>query len=358
MDYSAFFCLLLFLMEISFFAHLKNNRGKQLSCFVLLFTQIFLILAFRAPTVLADTEGYYLHFKDANIKSLGVFSIYERFEYGYLFLEQFTKKYISRDFLVFQIIVNAIIIWGTMYFLYKKSRCTWMVMLLYVISRYVLSETIAARQGIAVVIVLWTIPYLENKSLIKYCIGVLLASLFHSSAIIMIVLIVLRVEFLSNKVKLAIIYLVAFVFFFLYSYVINKYLEGVYATTNKVSGINPVGLFAGINALAIMLYAIILRRNCKVTKPPQHDMLLVLSILYVVISIMSVRLWILVRFSMYFFPFLIIYVSDLYSLSKRTPLTQCATYSIIILISFSSMYIFSVRPEWVMLFPYKTYFEI
>lgn len=357
MDYTIIPYLILFLLEIGFFANVKHNRGKQQVCFWVLFIQFFIIFAFRAPTVLADTDSYYKHFNQVNeFLPIGIFGGRERFERGYLLYEQLIHNFVSDNFLVFQIITTAIILGGTMWFLYKKSKCTWMVLFLYVISRFMIGEVIATRQGIAIVIALWSFPYLERKQYIKYSIGIIFAYFFHSSAVAMLLLIPLYVDYLSYRMKIIVLCAGTLVLFVGYSYFINTYIEGVYGSTNKVSGVNPIGIFASANALALFVYASYIgdRKRKKITGKNWNE-LMIISLLYLLVSVLTIRLWIFTRLALYFFPFMIIYISNLYAVSSKATRYRVATCCLALFLTATLLFIFSYRPEWVRIFPYSFY---
>lgn len=66
----------------------------------------------------------------------------------------------------------------------KEKPCVYII--LFVITRYYLCSLNIVRQALAMMIILYSLQYLEKKEFMKYIIGIIMASLFHQMAIIYI----------------------------------------------------------------------------------------------------------------------------------------------------------------------------
>ena len=161
---------------------LKRNRMMLLIFFV----GFFVLLALRDISVGNDLEEYQLIF-DRCIKM--PFNKLQdlRWEIGYTFYNKFVS-FISKDFR-FLLIITAIIILIPIYKLYsKEGKYNILLILLFINMPCFLIIFSGLRQAIAISIGVVAYMAIENKKYIFSAIMIILAVLFHISAVVLILL--------------------------------------------------------------------------------------------------------------------------------------------------------------------------
>lgn len=107
------------------------------------------------------------------------------FEKGFLFLNA-TVALFTDNFQWVIVLSSAITIGCVAYSIYKQSTSPFLSVFLYITLMYYYGSFCLIRQGIAISISLTAFTYLKKQNFLKYLLLVLLASLFHSSALILI----------------------------------------------------------------------------------------------------------------------------------------------------------------------------
>lgn len=176
-----------FLFSIKGFT--KTNK-----IFFLIIVGVVLILVqgLRRYDVGSDTLNYVYIYKNANNMSYDQILNTETFvEKGYLIYNKFLGS-ISPNNPQLMIFINAILInVPILIFIYKNAKYMVFSTLLYVIMYFYIDSFAIMRQFIAIGIILLGFEFLKRNNLILFVLFVLFASLFHSSAIIMLLLPVL-----------------------------------------------------------------------------------------------------------------------------------------------------------------------
>lgn len=177
--------LILFILLILSCFFKKNKY--IFSYFVLIF-----LSAFRFETG-PDWESYYNYYND--------YKVYQdifKFETGYYFLIKAFNT-IGVSYVGYQIITSIIYPLPLMYFFKKYSKNTFFSLLIYFNSLYLIYNMGVNRQFTALMITIFAYNYLIEKEYKKYIFFIFVAYLFHSSAIIGIILIFLRELKISHK---------------------------------------------------------------------------------------------------------------------------------------------------------------
>lgn len=151
------------------------------------FIAIFLLYSLRASSVGRDVPGYERAYGVANVDLFAGLRI-GNFEKGYLFLMWICNK-LNFSFQWFLTLCNAFILLPIYRYIRKYSQNVFLSIIIYVCYMFFEFNLTGLRQAIATSIVLMAIMALiESKQhwlgLLKYCLIVLLATMFHTGAFV------------------------------------------------------------------------------------------------------------------------------------------------------------------------------
>jgi hypothetical protein len=326
----------------------KNNLA-----YIIVFVQLLILSGRFGLENIPDRDGYAFHFQ--NLRSDGPFykiNLNDRFGVGYLFFEKFIHNVITDSMLHYDIITAFITLFATFYFFKKYSHYAWLTLFLFVSLRLCLSELIAVRQAMALVVGFFAYYSLRQKRNILYFLLVLIAMTFHNSAYILLLFFLME-RIKINKKSYFIFTVGLVIVFYFYGYILENYILQLSIDDSKYydNSIDKnmfayIGLFNAI--IAIVLFTIILflnRRSLYGGRLEKENTFIAFT--YLAIAIMSIRLSVLSRFEIYLLPFVIVYISNLI---YYLPCKWQKHLMIFILVLFSvstSLFLFSVRPEWV-----------
>jgi len=199
--YYSIFCILLILTIIDFY-----NIKRYQAIFILFLIGIALILF---SGLRYDTGFDYFNYKNNFIlfkKGQGIFN--KSFEPGFSLLVIILNK--LRANYQWVLIISAILaVTLKLAFIKKYSPYIFLSVLLYYSRVYLFNDLGQIRQGIALGIILWSLVYLLERRFIKFTLVVLLASLFHVSALIFFPVYFL-VNHKFNKIYLFIILIISY----------------------------------------------------------------------------------------------------------------------------------------------------
>lgn len=192
-----YFIFIYILASCMIFCGIYKNNKLFISTVFLLF---FILAAFRNVSVGNDTVEYYRIFnlisKQTDIMTALTAT---RYEIGYIALNFIVSRF-TTNFNVLLAIIAAIYLLSVVRFINKYSEYYSMtVILFFTMSSYYVLMNIE-RQCIAVAIILYAVPFLEQKKYVKYIASSIFASLFQSVAVIFILLIFLpRINMAESK---------------------------------------------------------------------------------------------------------------------------------------------------------------
>ena len=173
----------------------SNHRIKKI-CYLLGFVFLGYMMAFRAQTGIDDWQ-YRNNYLSIGYSSLGGYLSSSSFELGYKILNYIIYRFVGPDYNIAQAIVSYI---SFLLFAYAINRykdyCSVPTMVLVIFSHYYLLIMGAGlvRMFIAIPIVLIAISYLYERKLKTYLLLILIASLFHISALFMLVMVVFALK--------------------------------------------------------------------------------------------------------------------------------------------------------------------
>lgn len=317
----------------------KANRSDRRKRKFLIFSFVLMILlaGLRAPSVGIDLARHYaIRFEQIasyNWGQIPQFSALSTYEIGYCYF----CKLIStiNPNVQFFIFVTSAIVYGTMgYLIYKKSQDVILSTMLVIFSCQYYMYMNIIRQALAVSIVLIGYIVLDRShrlipDYIKFVLFVLLASTFHDSAILCLVMILFdRMKFKRKDIFLGgVITVICYVLYAkLFVLVANLISNdsGNYATYMEKAGENVGNInLQSIASLVLTAGAFLIGVYVLVWKSRKHgepqrvstdiysltrheSFLLYMSLLATICRLLIFKMNIINRFSYYFIPFIIL----------------------------------------------------
>ena len=165
----------------------KNTLKKWLTFLAVL--PMFLLFVLRFKRVGGDTIGYIEFFE----KSVRDYSLFDLITTNLFEVEKGYKAYVKllsyiTDSYTVYFLITGIITFGTLYrFSLKYTKNPFVFFFLFIsLGTYSFFIT-GLRQSLAITICLWAVDFIKDRKPIKFILAVILASLFHKSAVIFFV---------------------------------------------------------------------------------------------------------------------------------------------------------------------------
>lgn len=350
---------LLLIIFCGFF--IKPSKSIRRKKFFLFF--VFIILGsaacLRNYTVGYDTKQYVTAFNKASSLSLSSFS-YLRYEYGFTFLLWLLNK-MSSNWQILLIITSLFINFSVVKFVKKNSDNPLFSILMFTLMNFYFFYTSAMRQAIAIAILLLGYENLKNNKNLKFTIYILIAMLFHQSALLAFLFIFVK-KIKYNKLFvffLLLFYIVGFIFGKnIFMFITNFSTRLLDYSDSKFFVENYFGALLQflVNFIAFIVGYILMLKNSIKTLYDKDDYnntfigLLALANLFLLLTI---KVGIFNRFSPYFSIFVIIWLPNMIMKIKNS---KDRLFISIICFSVLLLYwlIVSIyRPEWYGMIPYS-----
>ncbi len=294
-----------------------RDRNLQI---ILSFLLLFLFFGFRGLSVLNDTNHYFEDFEsrlsseDFLRQSLFHYDMWERFEYGYLVFIRFIGKYIWKDPYSIVPISSFIITIGVISFVSRYSNRIGLVLFLS-FCVFLPNYYSAIRQGLAITFFFVAYSFLEKNKYITYIIFVLLAFLFHKSAIVLFLLIPIKfLDFNKRNILLISIIAVSALIYLSPLLEVMELSDSVYVNDNQKRETLPIA--HGINILTLLFIVecgYIVSCKGRLFKPTSFFSWMIM--LEIIFQTMSLYLGIIERYAMYFSFFSYLYLIQAYDAS-------------------------------------------
>lgn len=314
--------------------------------FVILFT----ISAFRAPHVGTDTANYIHGFNlIASQDFESIFSIV-RWEIGYTLLNKLISL-VSNNSQAIIIVTSFFILFFMIYAIKKFSTNVVFSLYLFITLYYYFASFNLIRQFIAIAILLVGYEFIKERSFWKFLLTVIIASLFHQSALIFIMLYFLYGIRLNAKKIILIIF--GFVFL-IYSFdiLIKFFLKlfpyyQVYLDTAYFEG---AGLLVPLISASILLFGLFIKVTNSTDK--EFDFLLIIMALSLLIGIFSMKVSLFNRFGYYTNIFNILFIPKAIT-SVREKKLRIIYYYVVFSITMAYFLIRFVVEGWHGVTPYE-----
>lgn len=313
----------------------KSSRTKK--CYlVITFFPLLLISGLRADSVGTDTYNYLSGFR--TIRDVSSSSMFEvvRWEYGYVLLNKLSSI-LSNNEQILLVLTSFLVLIGVMYFIYKNSENVVLSVFLYISLYLYLFSFNGIRQAIAMSILVMGFHLILERKFLRYFIVVLVATLFHETAILMLLLYFIYYFKFDIKNVLAILFIFIISFISVES-IINYFLSFTrslsYIDTNNI--IEQSGFLFPLINLSIFFFILYIKLTNRINDPTL-DFFLFIAILGVFTGLLSMKVYKLLRLNYYFMMYYIIAIP--YSL-KFVKDKKIKFIMIYLLITVSSLYLF------------------
>ncbi|MGX7164019.1 EpsG family protein [Enterococcus massiliensis] len=348
-----FFALTIYLLLLKAFFE-KREKAYLFFSFVAFFS----LSAFRSINVGNDTLDYKLLFE--SLKTVPVSNFTWRYESGYLYFNKFIQFFSDNSQALF-IVSAAIICLGYALFINKFSDTVWVSVYLFFMLRYFDLSMNVLRQSLAMVILFFGFNLLIKEKKIRYFVlTVLLASLFHKTALIFLVLIFLnKIKFRKRYVLFLFSSTVLGLLFF--NPIFNTVLKifptyTYYINSSYMDGTARLATFFNIAVnLVILLFLYINKfENNRI-----NNLMFNTFIFGLAITVISLRFSLLDRVGDFFTIYAIILIPNSLDYMKRFKQSKLF-WTYILLICFFIYYLVIVvyRPDWNRVYPYEFFWSL
>lgn len=309
----------------------KESDLKQRIYLYLTFGLLTVLAALRAETVGNDTIEYLRLFENISItKDLSYFS--PRFEIGYVYLNKILSL-ISYNPQIILIVTSSLIMYGFMRFIKKYSKIPMLSVFMFFSLGYYGMTMNTIRLNLAIVLILFSYDFLKKNKLFKFIIIVILASLFHRTAIVFLIALLMRKLSISLKLIMAImitsslLYILfptilnlLFSIFPTYQYYVGSvYLDGeirLASIMNILVGLSIIllGAITKYNNMNLVTDEIIKEKDSRRKSEEEivndEQLMFLFLIISVAITFLSFKFNLLDRVSDYFLVFSIVYLPN------------------------------------------------
>ena len=193
-----------------------SRNVKRMYQMVMCFTLLFIFFGFRNITVLNDTPHYYgayyhlSQYKSYINSSIFSYDIALKFEWGYQVLMHFLIKYVSQEPYTIIMLSSLIFACGNIWFISKFTDEIALASFIMIISGVWFDQFCLIRQTIALMLFYKAYIFLKQDKTLYYCIMVVIGSLFHLSALTLLIIPILRKLRINGK-NVAILFTIAIV---------------------------------------------------------------------------------------------------------------------------------------------------
>lgn len=353
--YIYFFLLALIILFdiLSRYSHLKSL--PRLLGFVVIFSAIFCIWGFRDFSIGYDTVAYCKYFEAITEES--VFHTLLHVEIGYKLLNKL-YSIVSDEYRVLLIgntLLLCLLLWKT---LKDNALFPFTSMYLLVVSIYFFTIFDWARQGIAMGIVYAGFGYLRNKQYFYYAAIIILASLFHYSAIALILLIAflkLKFTILRSLTLICITIAIHIYYNIAISFFSDFFPNFLYLSYFKVENTNRGGTMLLFLSLFMIFLFICLINNLDINRNFEQRLLAWCFLIGTCASILSLKMWWFGRLAIMFNIPVLIFLPNILSQGIRGNLSRFLYFNAIYIIPgmYFIAWIYVVSPVAFGYVPYK-----
>ena len=303
-----FFIILLIITFIFYIYKKKNKSNILMLLIIIVLSLIFAYREFILPSNMLGTD-YYEYKRWFDVQSFSnIFSNfkYENFAFDILIC---ITKFLDLDFYFFLFICSLIINIGIIFFIKRYSTKFSLSLFIYIILYYTSTFNIM-RQWIACSIFLLAFKYIVDKKIIKYVCMIIIASLFHTTAIILLLIYpFLQETIIKEKIFiLTVTIVIAMTITILIPQIDNIILNiaGKFGSNYATKYANYVGYYSNYTNVVLGIIALViitLYRHIKGNENPEYsNVIYIFLFLYTILGILATKSFIINRLMIYFVP--------------------------------------------------------
>jgi len=327
----------------------RFDNGTLIGCFVLL----FILAAFRDFSIHNDTITYVMHFMGVptGMPISKIIDTKDRYEVGYQIYEAVIHNYISPNPVYLNAITAGLLLIASFAFFKKYSENIPILLICYFLSFQYIQQMGVQRQSIAVIFFFLMFTCIDKRKYIAAILCLVVSYYIHDSTILNLAIFAC---FLMKPTKrnISLMVAVAVIVFIVYASLLSymeEFIEDTrYSDTSAEKGFfNMVGVFEFISTSVMAAMILLFRQRCP--KGKTDDAMFMVTILYLAVSLLSIRIWVLTRYSMYYIPVILIYLTNLAQRTGRRR-NELAVVGFMLVYFF---FLLSERPDWYSIYPYK-----
>ena len=329
----------------------KNKKIYMIIAFIILGG----VAAIRSSSVGTDTDQFTLFFCIVQERTILDVVNSIRYEVGFVVLCKVLGFITTSPQIL--IIVTSIFINGVItLFIYKESKDVVFSIILYIALNYYFSYMNIMRQALAIsIILLGYILFLKKNKKILFILSVMLASAFHTTAILVVAILFFKdIKYkMSHYIITVITSLIAFLLapqlFMLASRLLNSY--SVYVNSVFYESNYFVAVFIFLINFTMLTVSFFSNRkeNRRLSK------LLIISSIAVISSAIGIRITLLGRMANYFNIYNIVLLPNAIQ-NNTNKITRKSVYLLALIFSVAYFLILlKYRPEWYQVIPYTVY---
>lgn len=315
MNYTIYFYVFSQIISLIFlYLGVKNNNSKTKNIFIFCSAMILIsIIGFRSISTGVDTNVYakalYRY-----VNNMTTISDKNWLSSGYFLIFFFIKNIFGYNYVALNLIIGIL----SIVLLYKSilgnSKNPVLSLFIFFSTCLFLQCINQSRQMLAIIIVLYSFKYIKESNFKKYFFTVLIASLIHSSAFV-----VLPFYFLKNvkiNFKIILFYVLIALFAMFCEDFINKLLlltpyGNVYITNNYMVESQKSSYINLIVRFLLLLFAFFFKKSSLSDKTTNNNYLYHMAIWTFLTQIITLNFYIFGRITTYFFAFYIIFLPNL-----------------------------------------------
>lgn len=303
----------------------QKIKGYETIYLVIIFSILTLISGFRHYEVGLDTLNYINYFKYINSNSLSMSFEHVRLENGYVLFNYIIGKLTNNPQSI--ILVSACFINFSFAKTISKYSENVVVSTVIFIIFFFQSSMNGMRQYIAFAIFLLSIKYILKKDYLKYTIMIIIASFFHSSAIILLIFALLTFGNIMNNDKILILFSIISLFLMNYFNTILEIFVRIFPMYNRLLISSYYTSSSQISYLWLAIYFILLvisifqMKRIQISNDTDFErnkinvnyktFLVVWQLFFIISYIFANELWIANRIMIYFKPVLIFIIPSI-----------------------------------------------
>jgi hypothetical protein len=347
---------------------------------IIIFSLFAAIAAFRAENVGNDTIEYVNLYRTIQLTN-DISSLTWRYEIGFLYLNKLLGLFFA-DPQSILIAISIFTMFGYARFVYKYSKITWLSVYLFFTFRFFDMTMVVMRLSIAIVLILFAYDFLRERKLFKFLLVVMLASLFHRSALIFLISWpITKYKFNYKTILLAISS--GLVLYIGFEYILNAIFKVLpmyeyYIDSAYLNGeIRIASILNLLVVICILCFGVItnyykndnpaidniievnsnlINSNKKLINDGQIMMLMLL--ISILLNFLSLKFNLLDRVNYYFQIFSIVYLPNAINSLKNRRLINIVIYAVMGMFFIYSISINIIRPDWSRIYPYKFFWEL
>ena len=338
------FCLLGIVIIIYLFSYTTkkfNVKTKKNVFFFLVFLLFFVIVGFRDFSIGTDTQSYIAFFKNVCIYRWQIFNI-SRFEYGYVILNVIISLF-TQNPRIFLIIFSFIVNFFMLQFIYKNSKIPLLSVIMLLGLLFFYNSMTMFRQYIALCLVLYSTKYIKEKKKFLFLLFIIIASSFHISAIVSVILYpISNMKFNIKKCLLFIVFTIIAI------YIVNSRLSSILTLFNRDGFYIDTTSYNISNILYTIVYLamFIIANKLSINDTDRNDSYLFILLISISINFIAIGINSLSRLSLYFNIFsIVIFPNILYKYVNFYNRTFWYILIFTFLIAYSTTILY-YRPQW------------